>query len=396
MSSGADAIVVGAGIVGTTIAYVLSRRGLDVRIMDGAGVGSGSTGHGSGGISLVGKDFRPGAHFDLGLSGARGFAEFVERLKEDSGVDPQYHELPGLSLAINEEEEQIYRAELETRGSDLDLQWLEVDEYREMEPRITRDAIGAILYRHGQVDAYRMSIAATTALERCGGSLVSRNATGLLREGSRVVGVTHDAGSLLADVVILTMGAWVGQARDWIGFPIPVRPLHGETLHVRLPGEPLPVFIVTARHGPILPRRDGILLVGSIGGVTMSGMDVDAEHVFDPADETEPEFDLEPKPENRDLMIDCALRIMPALEEAEFLAHLAGVRPLSADRMPIIGPVPGIEGLLLATGHGTKGIHLAPMTALIAADYVMCGENRQDVQADAFLPDRFANAGAPG
>ena len=395
MSSGADAIVVGAGIVGTTIAYVLSREGLDVRLLDGAGVGSGSTGHGSGGISLIGKDFRPGAHFDLGLTGARIFPGFVEQLHEDSGIDSHYHELPGLSLAINVEEEQIYRAELETRGSDLDLQWLEIDEYREIEPRITPDAIGAILYRHGQVDGYRMSIAATTALERSGGSLVSQNATGLLRQGSRVVGVTHDAGSLRGDVVILAMGAWVRQARDWVGYPIPVRPLHGEVLHVRLP-EPPAVFIVTARHGPILPRRDGILLVGSIGGVTMSGLDVDAKHVFDPADETEPEFDLEPKPENRDLMIERALRIMPALEDAEFVAHLAGVRPLSADRMPIIGPVPGVAGLVLATGHGTKGIHLAPVTALIAADYVISGENRQDVQADAFLPDRFANIGAPG
>jgi len=69
------------------------------------------------------------------------------------------------------------------------------------------------------------------------------------------------------------------------------------------------------------------------------------------------------------------------------VAHLAGVRPLSADRMPLIGPVPTIEGVYLAAGHGTKGIHLAPVTAEIVAAMVV----RLEVQERhrPFLPARF-------
>lgn len=86
-------------------------------------------------------------------------------------------------------------------------------------------------------------------------------------------------------------------------------------------------------------------------------------------------------------MLECTLRIMPAMEDATLVAHLAGVRPLSADRLPIIGPVPGREGVYLATGHGTKGIHLAAVTAKIVRDTVVTGQRSSEYEA--FLPSRF-------
>jgi glycine/D-amino acid oxidase-like deaminating enzyme len=284
----ADVAVVGAGIVGTTCAWLLAREGLRVTVFDGEGIGSGSSGHGHGALSLVGKDFRPGPHFELGRRSAAIYRDFVHGLIEDSGQDPLYHELPGLCA----------------------------------------------------------------------------------------------------------MGAWAAEADAWLGQHIPVRPLHGEVLNVRLPGPMLRTFILTARHGPILQRRDGIVLVGSIGGVTMSGMDVEAKHVFDPLDRSPAVYDLTPRPEAADLMIERALTVMPAIEDAELVGHLAGARPLSSDRVPIIGPVPGRNGVFPATGHGTKGIHLAPITARMIADYVLHGGCRQaGIDPAAFLPGRFQAEG---
>jgi glycine/D-amino acid oxidase-like deaminating enzyme len=218
-----------------------------------------------------------------------------------------------------------------------------------------------------------------------------REATGLQRVGDRIVGVIHEGGVVSCQNVILATGAWVYHSRAWIDFPVPVRPLHGEVLHVRLSGKPMDIFVMTARHGPILPRRDGILMVGSIGGVSMTGAEVDTRHVFDPRDERPPEYDLEPKAENRDFMLERAVRVMPAIEDAELVAHLAGVRPLCADRMPLIGAVPGLQGVYLATGHGTKGIHLAPITGQIVADLVLRGQSGLPASIAAFSPDRFAH-----
>lgn len=386
----ADVVIVGGGIVGASIAYVLIKAGLSVMIMDGDGIGSGSTGHGHGAISLVGRDFRPGPHFRLGKESARIFPEFAENIQEDSGMNPTYHELPGLSLAVIDEEERIFRQAYELLRTELELRWIEPKEIRELEPRISEDVIGAVLHHHGQVDAYRMTICLVQAIERFGGSVFLQPATGLVKDRGRVTGVSYAGGTINCKFVVLASGAWVRRAEAWLNFPIPVRPLHGEVLNVRLPGPPLRVFILTARHGPILQRMDGILLVGSIGGVTMSGMDVDAKHVFDPADTSEPVYDLEPKEENAQFMIERGIRVIPSLENADLVDHLAGVRPLAADRMPIIGPVPGVEGVILATGHGTKGIHLAPITARMVADLILHGSNRQNVDAQAFLPNRFA------
>jgi glycine oxidase len=392
----ADVVVVGAGVVGASIAYLLSAQGLDVVILEKESIGRGATGHGHGIISLVGKDFRPGAHLKLGVKSAEMYKEFCERVLEDGGVDPMYHELPGISFAVVEEEERIFRDFMEREDTRdlLEMEWLSVDECRAIEPLLTEDALGGVYHAHGQVDAYRLALAGVAAVEKRGGRMVTGAATGLIREGDRVVGVKHQRGSISCDHVVLAAGAWVGEAAEWLGIPVPVRPLHGEVLHARLPGDPVQAFILTALHGPILPKKDGTLMVGSIGGVTMSGMDVDAKHVFDPLDTTPPDFFEGPTQDGRDRMIDRAVRVMPALVDAELTGHLAGVRPLSADRMPLIGPVPGLDGVWMATGHGTKGIHLAPITAQMVTDYVTTGQAGPDVPAEAFLPERFVPAAA--
>jgi len=386
----ADVVVIGCGIVGASVAYFLAKEGLEVCILEKHSIGSGSTGHGHGVISLVGLDFRPGAHFELGLASARMYREFADTLFEDGGIDPLYHELDGVSLAILEEEEEIFRASMardEVRRN-VDMRWIDVDEIRELEPRLTEEARGAVLYRHGQVDGYRVALGAVAAVERRGGRVMLGDADGLVRDGDRVVGVTCGSTSIACDSVVVASGAWIGSAANWLGQPVPVRPLHGEVLHVKLPGEPMRVFVLTGRHGPILPRKDGVIMVGSIGGVTMSGMDVHAKHVFDPYDPSPPVFDGQPREESRDFMIERAVRVMPAIADAQLVAHLAGVRPLSADRLPLIGPVVGLEGVYLAAGHGTKGIHLAPATGRMVTDLIVRGSS--ELPLDAFLPGRFA------
>jgi glycine oxidase len=382
-----DVVVVGGGVIGGSIAYLLAKAGLRVCIMEREAIGSGASGHGHGAMCLVGNDFKRGPHFELGLESSGLYADFAAALLEDSGVDTLYHELPSISLALTDEEEQIFRGVMPWQGERIPLRWIDIDECRSIEPRITERGLGGVLNHHGQVDGYRLSLAAITAVERLGGTLLLREATGLTYDADRVTGVTYPGGAIATERVVLSGGAWIGAARSWIEYPIPVKPLHGEVLHVMLPGDPLHAFILTGRHGPLLQRKDGIIMAGSIGGVTMSGMDVHALHVFDPADTGPWEYDMSPHESGRTLMLESTLRIMPAMEDATLIAHLAGVRPLSADRLPIIGPVPGREGVYLATGHGTKGIHLAPVTAKIMRNNLVTGVASPEY--DAFLPERF-------
>ena len=131
------------------------------------------------------------------------------------------------------------------------------------------------------------------------------------------------------------------------------------------PGEPLPVLISSPKRGHMISRMDGFTSVGSTGG-----RDYDRQNLF-----WGEEFDRRPTAAARLELMQRAIDVFPDLERAELVQQLAGSRPLSPDANPIIGPVPGREGVLLATGHTTKGIHLGPITGRIIADYIRDGSD---------------------
>ena len=128
---------------------------------------------------------------------------------------------------------------------------------------------------------------------------------------------------------------------------------------------------------------DGLLSVGSTGG-----RDYDQQDLF-----WGEEFDRQPTEGAKIELLQRAIDVLPALEDAELVQQLAGSRPLSPDRLPIIGPVPGWENVILATGHTTKGIHLGPITGRLVAEYILNGPTNLSVAMDAFLPSRFLNLG---
>ena len=191
MSESADVVVIGAGVVGGAVAYFLSLEGLKVCLMDREAVGSGASAHGHGLISLVGKDFKQGPHFLLGLEGARIFPQFVAQLTEETGIDPMYQEMASVALAIIEEAETIYREVMPWQQAYLDMRWADVQEIRDIEPRITPEARGGVLSSHAQVDGYRLSLAQVQVVERRGGRLLLRKAIGLQTNGNQVTGVNY-------------------------------------------------------------------------------------------------------------------------------------------------------------------------------------------------------------
>lgn len=383
-----DVVVVGAGAVGTSTAYLLAKQGLSVCIVERKAIGRGSSGHGHGAVNLIGKAFVPGPHFLLGVAGRDYYPEYIAGLIEDSGMDPMFHDIHAIHYAIDEEEESILRKSYEYQRQHAPMEWASVQACRDIESRLTPDALGGVIYRHGQVNGLLLSQAGAKALENLGGKMIYANVTGLQRSGNRVTGVQLEDRVIDAGHVVLAMGAWSSEADRWVGFPMPVRPGHGQVLHYRIPGPPVRAQINTAKHGPIFPARDGTLLVGSIGGPPMLGKKVDAM-TWDPKDTSAPVFDEAPTPEGRDIMVKLAVRLMPSLAEGEIIEHRAGVRPLSFDQLPIIGPVPGQPGLLLSTGHGFKGLHLAPISGRLMVDHIKGEKTMPGVDTDAFLPDRF-------
>ena len=383
MADTADVVVVGAGIVGCATAYYLSREGAKVRILDMDAIGSGASAHATGFLSLMGNDFPKGAPWRFGLEGYRMFVETVPELEEETGMDLLWQEPGGLRLALEEEEVDAIKGDMAWQGKDTTIEWIGPEDVRQIEPRLTPNVLGAAYQpKLAQLDSYRLTLALGRAAELNGAESMQRRVMGLVRNGSRVSGVKLERDEVHCDTVILAMGAWGGEASAWLDFPVPVTHLKGERLMLRYAGEPLPMLISSPKRGHMISRRDGFLSVGSTRTRNYGHDDISVGI----------ESDRQPSEKARMDIMGWATDVLPALEEAEFVEHLAGSRPLSPDQLPIIGPVPGTEGVMLATGHTAKGIHLSLVTGKALTDRIFRGSTDLPVDMTAFLPDRFANA----
>lgn len=382
MAETADVVVVGAGIVGCSVAYYLSLQGADVKLLEREAIGSGASAHATGSLSLLGAEFSQGASFDFALAAYREFPDLVSRLEAATGIDLLFQRRPSLRLALDEEEEQLVKELMSWQQQHVAMKWIGQDEVNNIEPRLTPSIRGAVYENESaQLDSYRLTLALAQAAEQQGAELQLRKVEGLKINGSRVLGVATATGEIGCGTVVLAAGTWSAAFEDYLDFPIPVRPLKGERLMLRFAGPPLPVLISSPKRGHMISRLDGLLSVGSTGG-----RDYDREELFWGED-----FDRVPTEAAKMELLQRAVDVFPELEEAELVHQLAGSRPLSPDRMPIIGPVPGWEGVVLATGHTTKGIHLGPITGRVVADYIINGSTEAQEVMEAFLPDRFAS-----
>jgi glycine oxidase len=163
---------------------------------------------------------------------------------------------------------------------------------------------------------------------------------------------------LEADAVVLAAGAWSGELAATLGLDIDVRPVRGQILLLRGPPG---VLVPTVNNGDtyMVPRRDGRILVGS----TMEDVGFAAH--------TTPDAIVRLRAQARALL--------PATEGMVGEMAWAGLRPGTSDRIPYIGPVPELPGLVLATGHFRNGILLAPVTARLVADVLAGRPTLQDI-----------------
>ena len=382
MPESTDVVVIGAGVVGCSVAYYLAREGVKVTLLEREAMGSGASAHATGSLSLLGAEFSPGPSFEMARAAYAEFPELAPELESATGMDLLYQRRPSLRLALDDEEAALIKGMMEWQQSHVKMRWIDSGEVHAIEPRFSPNIVGAVYEdESAQLDSYRLNLALGRGAELRGASVLQREVTGLATNGARVTGVRTATEDIPCGTVVVAAGTWSRAFTPWLDFPVPVRPMKGERLLLNYPGEPLPVLVSSPRRGHMISRLDGLTSVGSTGG-----RDYDQHELF--AGE---EFDRQPTQTARLELLQRAIDVLPDLERAELVQQLAGSRPLSPDSKPIIGPVPGWEGVLLATGHTTKGIHLGPITGRIIGDYICRGATHVVSNMAEFLPDRFAD-----
>ena len=382
MPKTADVVVIGAGVVGCSVAYYLAREGINVTILEREAIGSGASAHATGSLSLLGAEFSPGPSFQIARASSSEFQQIVPELESATGMNLLYQRRPSLRLALDDEEAGLIKSSMVWQQPHVKMHWIDAREVHSIEPRLSPSIIGAVYEdESAQVDSYRLNLALGRGAELKGANILYREVTGLVTSGPTISGVKTASEDIPCGTVVVAAGTWSRAFTPWLGFPVPVRPMKGERLLLNYPGEPLPVLISSPKRGHMISRTDGFTSVGSTGG-----RDYDQKELF-----WGEEFDRQPTESARLELLQRAIDVFPDLERAELVQQLAGSRPLSPDSKPIIGPVPGREGVLLATGHTTKGIHLGPITGRIITDYICRGSTQIVSDMSEFLPERFAD-----
>lgn len=379
-------LVVGGGIAGCTVALELRERGAEVLLLSGpedpASRGA-ATGASAGMLAPGYEASEASSLYGLGVEARDRYPEFLARLASLGGG-----EVPRLATGMlvawrspQEGREAAGRATWQERAGQRS-RLLEPREARRLEPALDPEALGCLwLPDAAVVDSQRLVRGLPSAVEGSGATVLrGRKARALLSERGRVTGIeTGDGERLEGELCVLAAGAWSAGLE---GLPrrLPVRPVKGEILRVRPPAGEAPERILAGFHGRYLaPRSDGSLLVGS----TME------ESGFDPA----------ATPAGADRLREVLASLAPRLVASPTEAHWAGLRPVSSDGRPILGPEPLLEGLHYATGYGRNGILLSPRLAPVVADLALGRDPEAGWEAlgvGRFTDSRPPDAGTSG
>ena len=369
MGRAAEIVIIGAGVVGCTIAFELARRGAAVKIVDGRSVGSGAT-QASAGILAPYLESRDGGPLlDLTTRSLQLFDDFIAQVASLSGVDVPYRRTGTLDVAIDDADvRRLSETASLLSGKGVAVQWLDGPAARLEEPQLTSHALGALaIAAHGFVSAPELTRAAVTAAQRFGAQFVSPARVTRIAGVNGGLAIEADGTVLHADAVVLAAGCWSGQVDiDGIAGRLPVRPVRGQLLHLSWQGEPLRRVIWSPKCY-LVPWHDGTVLVGA----TMEEAGFEERATVAGV---------------RDLL-DAACDIVPHAWTASFSAARVGLRPGTPDDLPIIGRSGVIQGLMYATGHFRNGVLLAPLTARIVADALLDG--RVDPVLAITGPERF-------
>ncbi|MDA1258133.1 MAG: FAD-dependent oxidoreductase [Chloroflexi bacterium] len=375
MTASPEVVVVGAGAAGASVAYELVKRGLTVTMIERDSVASHASGFAYGGLFPTMGAGIPGPVLKHAKRGVSLHKRLAPELEDATGIDVELRAVRSLDLAADEEGFRKLEASLAWQSEeDLEAELLDADGVRSLEPALIGDLAGGLLQRsHFEVDSYKYTLALVTAFERAGGTHRPGDVVGLVRDGERVTGVRLGSGDqVMGGAVVLATGPWAGDARDGeSGLPrFPVKPKKGEILRMRFPGRDF-VHRVSLGGHYIARKPDGLVWGGST--------------------EEDAGFDDRPSTSARDSIMAGVLALAPALEGAEIVQHTACLRPVSADEMPIVGALPGYDGLFAANGAGKKGILLSPVMGRMVAGSIV-GEPGRDPIPDEFAAARFEYA----
>jgi sarcosine oxidase, subunit beta len=377
MTRTADAIVIGAGIMGCATAYHLARRKYGrVVVLERDTVCSGSTALASGGI-------RHQYANRIGIELTRQSIVVYEGFEAEFGVDPQFRQHGYLILQQTEEERLVYARSAEVqRAMGVDTRVLSPAEVRARCPYLRTDDLVSATYspRDGFADPYLVTTAIAARARDLGAIIEQEHLVTEIDRRARGATVRTPRGDFEAPVVIIAAGCWSGLVGRLAGVEIPVSPRR----RCKLITEPVAAGRIPMRTPFIIDHHDGFSIRREEAGIMVGFGRKGEASTFD----TTPDRDLMPGVAER------AVRRLPALEDARVMRVWAGLYEMTPDQMGIISAVPEAPGLHVLAGFSGHGFMHGPIAGQLMAELVADGR-AHTVDVAPLALDRFARGHSP-
>ncbi len=394
-----DIVIIGGGVIGTSIAYELSKNPtLSIKLIDIKKEGN-ATQASAGGLWAIGESVGLGCgviffktlskrkqettngvletqrphqlppfFFDFCLKSNDLFPNLWRELKEIGGVDFKL-EKTGLKFVMYDDDDKAYAENIYNSIPHLQnqMKWMDSIQLKEDEPFINKNAIGALTFLNDdQVNPYLLMNAFRDAAKVQGVEIINDEVKDIEVNNGKVVAVHTTNNRISCNTVINAAGSWAAEISSMVNVSLPITPVKGQILL----SEKMPKILkscLSTSDCYIAQKDNGEILIGS----TTENKAYDTSSSY---------AELQG-------LASGAIKAIPILKHMNCKRTWAGLRPGTPDEVPILGPVEGIDGYLNACGHFRTGILTSAITARIINDLVHL--RKPEIDINPFLLNRF-------
>ena len=363
-------VVVGAGIVGSAIAFHLIRRGVRVQVVESGQPGSGASGHSFAYLNSFGKE--PESYHDLNRRSMDMWDRFVRLLGADVGLT-WGGKLSWESTEEGAEELRRRAGLLQSRGYPCRL--MDRGEMLMMEPGLTPGEVTLAVHTdiEGHVDPPSVARACLDRVRDAGGAVrLGTHATGLSAHGGRATGIWTADGDIECDAVVLAAGLGTTPLAAEVGVQLPQRESPGVVVRTD-PRPPLFANVAVVYAPPIDSHQREIHVRQCVDGSVMIG------------EGSQESLARDDSQAHADELLARALRFFPTLDGATAVPVPVGYRPMPADELPVVGFAEAVPKLYIAVMH--SGVTLAPLVGEWAA--IEIAEGVRIGALDEYRVERF-------
>lgn len=371
-----DAIVIGAGIVGASVALSLTNAGFKVLVIDRGAVSSGTTGAGEGNILVSDKD--PGPELMLALRSRDLWFE----MQDDVGDTFELEAKGGVVVARNEDGPLMKLASEQSQHG-VAIQKLDHTSLHELEPYLDQRYQSGVFYpQDSQCQPMLAAAHVIRTVVKRGGAFISQaKVTRILVNQGAVTGIETTQGNFSAPIIVNATGTWAGELAQMAGSHLPIAPRKGFILVTEPTKKYVFHKVYDSDYVANVASSDADLQTSTVVEGTRAGT------ILIGASRERVGFDGSMNYEILRRLAAQATSLFPILRDVQLLRAYRGFRPYAPDHLPVIGEDATVKGLWHSAGHEGAGIGLAPGSAALITDAILGRESFMD--SSAFSPARF-------